>query len=179
MYFGTIIMSLMFLYGYTFEETESAAAAAAPAPAVGADPVELHSCSPSCLPCSLLGCCNPLAANQQQDEDSHHPLFTISIRSFEIKFLTANDASQAASKIIQDGKHRQYLTVNIVRSSPVFGSKNTVEVHTDDSHFFDPNIKIDTDADRPENLWVQDALGDNDFTKVFSIKYHSYRMPYH
>ena len=126
------------------------------------------SCSLQCLPCMPLGCC------QVNDEGQ----FPVPIHTFEIKFLNSKDAVHAASKISEDGTHHEYLIVNIIKSSPLFGSRNTLLISTDDDQYFNPKKMIGTDMDRPETLWSKNAMGVEKFMTVFSIKYHSYKMAY-
>ena len=124
------------------------------------------------LPCAIFGCCSPI------NEDESSSYLSSPIHTFEIKFLTCDDATKAAAQILQDRAHQQYLMVNVVKLSPIFGNKNVVLVSTDDDQYFDPNKKIGDDIDRPETLWSKNAIGLDKFMSVFSIKYHSYKMAY-
>ena len=162
MYFATSIeMIMILLYGHY-----SASADKSLKP-------RLQSCSMECLPCSIIGCCSPIS-----DDDNDLASKVSPIHTFKIKFLTCEDAARAAAQIMQDGTHRQYLVVNIIKSSPIFGNKNVVLVSTDDDQYFDPTKKIGEDIDRPETLWSKNAIGLDKFMTVFSIKYHSYRIAY-
>ena len=100
------------------------------------------------------------------------------LHTFEILMPSSVLAQQAAQDIFKSGSHKSYLTVNFLRSRFCLGHNVILEVTTDDNEKLFGKTVQPTD-ERPEVLWVKDALSSKLFEDVVSVTYHSYHSAFY